>query len=66
MESVARLEGARGAGDNVLERRYFVGMDAELAARLGRNLRQLREARGVTQAHMAKVADLPRATWANL
>jgi transcriptional regulator with XRE-family HTH domain len=41
-------------------------MDAELAARLGRNLKQLREARGVTQAQMAKVADVPRATWANL
>src|SRR3974390_2618493 len=41
-------------------------MDAELAERLGRNLKQLREARGATQAHMAKLADLPRATWANL
>jgi transcriptional regulator with XRE-family HTH domain len=41
-------------------------MDAELAARLGRNLKQLREARGATQAQMAKVADVPRATWANL
>ncbi len=41
-------------------------MDAELGARLGQNLKQLREARGATQAQMAKLADLPRATWANL
>ncbi len=53
-------------GDKGLEERYFVSMDAELAARLGRNLKQLREARGATQAQMARLADLPRATWANL
>jgi transcriptional regulator with XRE-family HTH domain len=41
-------------------------MDAELGARLGQNLKQLREARGATQAQMAKLAGLPRATWANL
>jgi transcriptional regulator with XRE-family HTH domain len=39
---------------------------AELAERLGRNIRQLREARGVTQQQMSKLAGLPRATWANL
>jgi transcriptional regulator with XRE-family HTH domain len=57
---------ACGRGDNGLEGRYSLDMDAELAARLGSNLKQLREARGVTQAQMAKVADVPRATWANL
>lgn len=41
-------------------------MDTELASRLGRNLKQLREARGATQAQMAGLAGLPRATWANL
>ncbi len=55
-----------GAGDNPLEERYSLGMDADLGARLGQNLKQLREARGATQAQMAKLADLPRATWANL
>src|ERR1700722_3196056 len=55
-----------GAGDNPLEERYSLGMDTELGARLGQNLKQLREARGATQAQMAKLADLPRATWANL
>ncbi len=38
----------------------------DVATRLGRNMRALRETRGVTQAQMAKVAGLPRATWANL
>lgn len=38
----------------------------DVATRLGRNVRTLREARGMTQAQMAKLADLPRATWANL
>ena len=37
-----------------------------VAAHLGRNIRQLREARGLTQQQMAKLAELPRATWANL
>ena len=38
----------------------------EAAARLGQNVRQLRAARGLTQAQMARLAGLPRATWANL
>jgi transcriptional regulator with XRE-family HTH domain len=37
-----------------------------VAAHLGRNIRQLREARGLTQQQMSKLADVPRATWANL
>jgi transcriptional regulator with XRE-family HTH domain len=41
-------------------------MDTELGGRLGQNVKQLREARASTQAHMAKLAGLPRATWANL
>lgn len=36
------------------------------ATRLGQNMRILRESRGLTQAQMAKLAGLPRATWANL
>lgn len=38
----------------------------DVAGRLGRNVRLLREARGLTQAQVAKLAGLPRATWANL
>lgn len=38
----------------------------ELAARLARNVRELRQARGFTQQQMAKLAGLPRATWSNL
>lgn len=38
----------------------------DLGERLGRNVKQLREARGLTQAQVAKLAAIPRATWANL
>ena len=38
----------------------------EASARLGQNVRQLRAARGLTQAQIARLAALPRATWANL
>jgi transcriptional regulator with XRE-family HTH domain len=55
----------RGRRDNGLEERYPVVMD-DVATRLGQNVRLLREQRGLTQAQMAKLADLPRATWANL
>jgi transcriptional regulator with XRE-family HTH domain len=37
-----------------------------LAAHLAENVRQLRQARGRTQQQMADLAELPRATWANL
>lgn len=33
---------------------------------LGLNVKQLREARGITQQQIAKLAGVPRATWANL
>jgi XRE family transcriptional regulator, regulator of sulfur utilization len=41
-------------------------MADELAQHLARNVRQLRQARGQTQAQMAKLSRLPRATWANI
>lgn len=44
---------------------YLVVMD-DVATRLGRNMRTLREGRSLTQAQIAKTASLPRATWANL
>ncbi len=37
-----------------------------LSGRLAVNLRQLREARGLTQEQIAKLAGLPRATWSHL
>lgn len=37
-----------------------------LASRLAANVAQLREARGLTQHQIAKLAEVPRATWANL
>src|SRR5262245_59239276 len=40
--------------------------NGELAGRLGKNIKQLREARGLTQQQIAKLADVPRATWAHL
>lgn len=42
------------------------GGRARAAAHLGRNIQALREARGQTQQQIAKVAGVPRATWANL
>src|SRR5437879_12920124 len=41
-------------------------MSDDLAPNLGRNIKQLRDARGLTQQQMAKLSGLPRATWANL
>lgn len=38
----------------------------DLGGRIGRNVKQLREARGLTQEQMARIARLPRATWTNL
>jgi transcriptional regulator with XRE-family HTH domain len=41
-------------------------MEHEWATHLGRNVKQLRDARGLTQAQMAKLSGLPRATWSHL
>jgi transcriptional regulator with XRE-family HTH domain len=49
-----------------LEQGHSLVMSDDLAARLGANVRQLRQARGLTQQQMAKLSHLPRATWANL
>jgi transcriptional regulator with XRE-family HTH domain len=40
--------------------------DADAATHLGHNVQALREARGQTQQQIARVAGIPRATWANL
>ena len=41
-------------------------MSDALAVRLAGNIRQLREARGLTQDQMARLAGIPRATWGHL
>ena len=41
-------------------------MSDDLAERLARNVRALRQSRGFTQQQMAKLAGLPRATWSNV
>src|SRR6185369_8137709 len=65
---------------NIGRRRHFTGVRAntlaecstvsekpdDLAGTIARNIRQLRDARGLTQAQIARIAKLPRATWANL
>lgn len=61
-----RLGRCIGAAAKKWEFCYYVGMDDDLSARLAKNLRQLREARGLTQQESARLAALPRATWANL
>lgn len=38
----------------------------DAAANLGRNIQELREARGLSQQQIAQIAGIPRATWANL
>jgi len=39
---------------------------ADPAANLADNIKALREARGLTQEQVARLADMPRATWSNL
>ena len=51
---------------NILAEGYRAGMIDKIAANLGNNIRQLREARRMTQDQIAQLADIPRPTWANL
>lgn len=41
-------------------------MDLDLGGRIARNVKLLREGRGLTQGQMAKIARIPRATWTHL
>jgi transcriptional regulator with XRE-family HTH domain len=41
-------------------------MAESLSARLAHNVRHLREARGLTQEQLARLAGLPRATWSHV
>jgi transcriptional regulator with XRE-family HTH domain len=45
---------------------YRVAVSDSLPARLGQNVRQLREARGLTQEQVARIAGVPRATWSHV
>jgi transcriptional regulator with XRE-family HTH domain len=45
---------------------YRVAVGDSLPARLGQNVRQLREARGLTQQQVARLAKLPRRTWSHV
>jgi XRE family transcriptional regulator, regulator of sulfur utilization len=47
-------------------RANLMAMSDELASRLGRNVKELRVARSLTQQQMGKMCGLPRATWANI
>jgi transcriptional regulator with XRE-family HTH domain len=63
------IGGARQSSNRIangLAGGYPVGMPESLSARLAANLRHLREARGLTQGQMARLAGLPRATWGHL
>ncbi len=61
---------------NILASGYFLDMpriagatptsDKDVSDRIAKNIHQLREARGLTQGQMAKIAGIPRATWTNL
>ena len=54
------------ADKRVGELGFQTTMDTGLGDRVARNVKQLREARGLTQQQMAKLAGLPRATWTHL
>jgi transcriptional regulator with XRE-family HTH domain len=43
-----------------------LSMNDSAAVNLGRNIQELREARGLSQHQIARIAGIPRATWANL
>lgn len=40
--------------------------ETDAATNLARNIRQLREGRGLSQAQLARMSGIPRPTWANL
>jgi transcriptional regulator with XRE-family HTH domain len=50
-----------------LAERYRADMSEEtISSYLGRNIRMLRDMRGLTQNQLAKISGVPRPTWANL
>jgi len=65
-ETVGRARHSIITLDNLLARGHRVVMPDLVADNLGRNIKQLREARGLTQQQMSKASGIPRPTWANL
>ena len=65
MGSLTGLRQKIDADDSILADGYPAGMGPS-SDHLSANVRQLRDARGLTQQQMAKISGLPRATWANL
>jgi transcriptional regulator with XRE-family HTH domain len=51
---------------NLLATRYPIGVSDDASSHLAANVKHLRDARGLSQAQMARISGLPRATWANL
>jgi transcriptional regulator with XRE-family HTH domain len=51
---------------NLLPEGYRAGMSQDHGDRIARNIKQLREARNLTQEQMARIAGVPRATWTHL
>jgi transcriptional regulator with XRE-family HTH domain len=41
-------------------------MDHQIASNISTNIKQLREARGLTQEQLAKLSGIPRPTWSNM
>jgi len=63
---IGRFRQSINAIANALADGYPVVMAEPLAGRLAANIKHLREARGLTQEQMARLAGLPRATWGHL
>jgi transcriptional regulator with XRE-family HTH domain len=51
---------------NVLAGCHPAAVSQDAARNLGRNISELRQSRGLSQQQIARLADIPRATWANL
>ncbi len=62
----ASPRGGGGAASASAKRSTGADDARPIGERLAHNLGQLREARGLTQQQIAKLADLPRATWTHL
>jgi XRE family transcriptional regulator, regulator of sulfur utilization len=65
-QACIRLRGSLEFMTNHWSKVIVLEMSDDLAPRLAQNVRQLRQARGLTQQQMARLSKLPRATWANI
>src|SRR5579883_2461442 len=60
------LRNAGGLSKRLAEYQPVNMAEPDLPGRLAHTIRQLRDARGLTQTQMAQLSGLPRATWAHL